>query len=402
MRVQNEFFTGDEESQKYKLISSSVNVNHEAETSVFHFKIKNNIELILENYFSQSNMFNVFFSENSIGNDIRDVFPFAYKNNFVKECFNTIDTGRSFYNECLKFDEGNIEAIVEIGVHKAEKDKVLIVLKDISKQNEKIKNEEAAKDSARSSDDILTANQILEIALDEAEKANNVKSEFLAQMSHEIRTPITVILSYIGLLKSDVLNELPNDMKELFPSMERAGRRIIRTIDLLLNVAELNAGSYICSFNKIDLYERVLESIYMEYKKDADAKGIYFNLKKECSNCSIKADEHTVAEIFRNLIDNAIKYTSIGGVEVLIKQTDDKHLNVEISDTGIGISKTYLPNLFEPFSQEEMGYTRGYEGNGLGLALAQKYAKLNGGEIFVESEKGVGSKFTVSFNLQEN
>ncbi|MBL1212684.1 MAG: HAMP domain-containing histidine kinase [Ignavibacteriae bacterium] len=399
MRVLKDFFSGDEESKKYKLIKNSVNINPDTETSVFHFTRKNNFALVLTDYFSQSESFNDFSSSQNIGKKVGEVFPFANNNNFVEKCFNTIETGKSFYDECLKFNDGNIEAIIEIGVHKTDEDKILVVLKDRSRQSDS-KAEAEDETSAQSSEDVLSANQILEIALDEAEKANNVKSEFLAQMSHEIRTPITVILSYIGLLKSDVLDDLPEDMRELFPSMERAGRRIIRTIDLLLNVAELNAGSYICSFNQIDLYERVLESIYMEYKKDADAKGIYFKLKKDCSNCFIKADEHTLSEIFRNLIDNAIKYTSIGGVEISIKQTDDDCLNVEITDTGIGISDTYLPNLFEPFSQEEMGYTRGYEGNGLGLALSQKYAKLNGGEIFVESEKGVGSKFIVSFNLK--
>ena len=217
-------------------------------------------------------------------------------------------------------------------------------------------------------------------------------------MSHEIRTPINVILSYIGLIKSEVVDLLPSDMKELFPSMERASRRIIRTIDLLLNVAELNVGTYKCNFKEIDLFDRVIENNYLDYKREATAKNIKFSLKKRTNDCLINADEHTLSEIFRNLIDNAIKYTSDGEIDVIVRRNNEKKIEVEVADSGIGADESYIPKLFEPFTQEEMGYTRSYEGNGLGLALAQKYAKLNGAKIHVQSEKGKGSSFIVRFD----
>ena len=292
---------------------------------------------------------------------------------------------KNFTSQIIKQDKSKLDCLINATLHKSEtgdSDVFQAILLDITEQVE--------------------AKRILENALDEAEKANNVKSEFLAQMSHEIRTPITVILSYIGLIKSDVIDLLTNDMRELFPSMERASKRIIRTIDLLLNVAELNAGSYQCNFQKIDLYDRVLEILYHQYKKEADAKKLEFTINNQCDQCFINADEHTVAEIFTNLVDNAIKYTPKGKVSINVNCTTDDWVEVEISDSGVGIDDRYIPKLFEPFTQEEMGYTRSYEGNGLGLALAEKYAKLNGGKIKVESKKGEGSKFTVSFKAADS
>ena len=97
------------------------------------------------------------------------------------------------------------------------------------------------------------------------------------------------------------------------------------------------------------------------------------------------------------LIDNAIKYTENGEISIVILRDKDNNLVVEIIDTGIGINKEYLQNLFEPFTQEEMGYTRKYDGNGIGLALVKKYCELNNATIEVESEKNVGSTFRIIF-----
>ena len=105
----------------------------------------------------------------------------------------------------------------------------------------------------------------------------------------------------------------------------------------------------------------------------------------------------SISQMFCNIIDNAIKYTPKNGeIEIVLYEKDDR-LFVEIADTGIGISHEYLKNLFTPFTQEEMGYTRKFEGNGLGLAIAKKYAELNNAVINVKSTKGEGSNFTVIF-----
>ena len=111
----------------------------------------------------------------------------------------------------------------------------------------------------------------------------------------------------------------------------------------------------------------------------------------------VLADHYSVTQIFQNLIDNAIKYTLKGSVKVILEDLDKERIQVVVKDSGIGISKDYISNLFSPFSQEDVGHKREFEGNGLGLALVKNYVEMNNAEIIVDSEKDRGSTFTVVF-----
>lgn len=236
------------------------------------------------------------------------------------------------------------------------------------------------------------------LAKEQAEKSDKLKSEFLAQISHEIRTPINTILSFSGLLKDELEDKIDDELKSCFVSMGNAGRRIIRTIDLILNMSEVQAGVYDYVSKYLNLASDLLDPIRNELIYIAKDKGIELKFNVLTDNAYIWADEYTVGQIINNLLDNAIKYTEKGFVEVNVYRNEKERLVLEIKDTGIGISKEYFPMLFSPFSQEEQGYTRKFEGNGLGLALVKKYCELNNADIEVESEKGVGSTFRVIFS----
>ncbi len=236
--------------------------------------------------------------------------------------------------------------------------------------------------------------RILEAKL-KAEKADKLKTDFLAQISHEIRTPLSTIMSYSQLIENETNSVVdPN----LFAGIQNSGNRIIRTVDMLLNVSQIQTNTYESNPRLIKVREEVLEKLVAEFKYPAELKGLELILLVE-EEFIIKADEYSVIQIFANLIDNAIKYTQKGRVVISALKTQEESVTISIEDTGIGISDDFLPELFKPFSQETTGYTRKYEGNGLGMALVKEYCNINHAIISVESQKNIGTTFKVTFNL---
>ncbi|MFZ1289818.1 MAG: PAS domain S-box protein [Melioribacteraceae bacterium] len=230
-----------------------------------------------------------------------------------------------------------------------------------------------------------------------AEESEKLKSQFLAQISHEIRSPINSILSFTTLLKEEIHNKINDELKSSFEIIESAGNRITRTIDLILNMSEIQTNTYEYIPRKVDIYEEILIPLVTEFKGVAFSKGIDFQLIKKSEDNIRELDPYTVMQIFANLLDNAIKYTNKGKVRIEICKNRSRNLIVNITDTGIGISNKYIPKLFKPFTQEEQGYTRKFEGNGLGLALVKNYCDLNNANISVKSKKNIGTTFKVTF-----
>ncbi|MCX6169823.1 MAG: PAS domain S-box protein [Ignavibacteriales bacterium] len=238
------------------------------------------------------------------------------------------------------------------------------------------------------------------IAKEKAEQADKLKSEFLAQMSHEIRTPLHAMLSFSRIIRDKIYGEesLNTDIDNSFEGIDISGKRIIRTIDLIVNISQLQTGSYDYKPQEVDLYNEILSKVYNEYLGIAKKSNLDFNLSKEECNTQILIDRYSVQQIIENLIDNAIRFTDKGFVNISLGMNNEKKLYIQISDTGIGMSKEYLQKIFTPFSQEEQGYTRPFDGNGLGLALIKKYCDLNNIALEVKSEKGVGTTFTLTFS----
>jgi len=235
------------------------------------------------------------------------------------------------------------------------------------------------------------AEQQLIRAKDEAVKSAQLKSNFLAQMSHEIRTPINVIVNFVNLIREKYA-EMPKDeeLEFSFEAIDSAGHRIIRTIDMILNMSQLQAGGFSPKIERIELNQEIINPLCREFSSSAEERGIKLIFAETEQDYIVLGDNYATKQIFSNLIDNALKYTREGSVEIIIEEEETSILGI-IKDTGIGIEQKFLEVIFEPFSQEEEGYSRKYEGNGLGLALVKNYCELNKYEIKIESQKGEGT-----------
>ncbi len=246
---------------------------------------------------------------------------------------------------------------------------------------------------------IKEAENAMKEAKELAEKSDRLKSEFLAQMSHEIRTPLSSIMGFSSLLQQELIGKLDDDLIQGFDIFNSSGKRIYRTIDLILNMSEIKSGIYKPRYRFINIYDSIILPLFKEYKSIAEQKEIEFKIIKTTDLLTSSFDEYALTQIFRNLIDNAVKYTKKGKVEILIFKPQEKFLTVEIRDTGIGISEEFLPNIFNLFSQEKQGYTRPYDGNGLGLALVKGYADIIGAKLEFDSKKNAGTTFRVIFSI---
>ena len=182
-----------------------------------------------------------------------------------------------------------------------------------------------------------------------------------------------------------------------FNAIDKANNRIIRSIDLIINMSEIQLGIYEPTVDKLNLKDDILADIILQYKYSAKKKNIEINFNAKLENPIILGDRYSVTQIFANLTDNAIKYTNSGEINISIDNSSNDKIQVLIEDTGVGIAEDYIPILFDSFTQEERGYTRKFEGNGLGLALVKQYCELNNASISVKSKKGVGTKFIVEF-----
>jgi signal transduction histidine kinase len=236
----------------------------------------------------------------------------------------------------------------------------------------------------------------LKVALVKAEEAKKLKEYFVSQISHEIRSPLNVIMGYADLLSEELKNQNDGELLPILLSMKNNSKRLYRTFDLLLNISLLQTGKYAIRYENVDLYA-LIKTLFLEFNSLAEEKGIIFNLHKEIpGDVFVVADHYAISQVITNIIDNSIKYTLKGHIDINI-YIRDENLCVDISDTGKGMSEEYIKNLFIPFSQEDMGYSREFDGTGLGLAIVKSFADLNKAKINVKSEINVGTTFTIIF-----
>ncbi len=255
------------------------------------------------------------------------------------------------------------------------RDAVQIVIRDITERK-------------RAESEIIAAKE-------RAEQSDRLKDAFIANISHEIRTPLNVILGYSSLIMAELADRIRSEELTFFESIERGGQRLMRTVEHILNISSIQAGTFELHPEPLDVNLRV-EKLVLDLRSLATEKGLTIDTINENPGAMIIADRYCLDQALTNLIENAIKFTNRGGVTVRTYK-QDRRVCIEVSDTGIGISAEYLPKVFNVFSQEIIGYTRPFEGLGLGLALTKRYVEFNSGSITVKSRKGMGTTFTLRF-----
>ncbi|MFQ5571100.1 MAG: PAS domain S-box protein, partial [Rhodothermales bacterium] len=228
-------------------------------------------------------------------------------------------------------------------------------------------------------------------AREKAEELNRLKTTFLTNMSHEIRTPLTAIIGFSAILAG----EASDDQKELVEMVEQSGKRLLNTLNTVLDLSMLEAGSLTLENEWFDMVEAVRENM-QGGQSFAKEKGVHLEFIAPEYDVPVFLDRTCLERIVNHLIDNAIKFTDSGTVTVTVK-ADPAYVRVRVADTGVGIDEAFLPHLFDAFKQESTGLTRSYGGTGLGLAVTKRMVTLMGGEIVVESQKEEGSVFEVAF-----
>jgi PAS domain S-box-containing protein len=238
----------------------------------------------------------------------------------------------------------------------------------------------------------------LKAAVIKAESADRLKSAFLATMSHELRTPLNSIIGFSGILLQKLVGPLNAEQEKQLGMVQGSAHHLLELINDVLDISKIEAGQ-IYIFNGIfDIGNAVRKSVE-KINILAEKKGLVLKTTIHPEIIEIDSDRRRVEQILINLLNNAVKFTEHGEVQISCQKENDEVIT-RIKDTGIGIKPEEIEILFKPFQQIDTGITRQYEGTGLGLSICKRFVEMLGGRIWVESEWGKGSAFTFTLPLK--
>jgi signal transduction histidine kinase len=228
---------------------------------------------------------------------------------------------------------------------------------------------------------------------EDTRSASQAKSDFLAVMSHELRTPLNAILGYADLVLLGVPGSVPDKTRDYVERIRGAAHDLLRLVEEVLTFARLESGKEKLRTEILDVNAAVREAIAL-LEPAATQKGIRIAFELPDTGVEIESDASKLRQILYNVLSNAVKFTQQGVVRVSLA-TEPSGVRVVVRDTGIGIPREHIEQIFAPFWQVEQTSTRRFGGAGLGLGVARELARLLGGDLTAESEVGVGSTFTL-------
>ncbi len=242
--------------------------------------------------------------------------------------------------------------------------------------------------------EIKKSREELLVAKEKAEESDKLKSVFLANISHELRTPLNGILGFTDVLRTELDDPEYKDMANI---IHNSGNRLLDTLNSIIDLSIIESQKMEIEYTEISLFKWMAEQTAL-FMAAASSKNLDLIAEIEDESTLVSSDLRLLTNLLNNLIDNAIKYTYEGGINIkasVINNKEDARLKLEVIDTGIGIEEDKVQRIFDKFRQASEGQSRKFEGAGLGLTLCQKYVEILGGEISLESRVDYGSHFTV-------
>ncbi len=342
-----------------------------------------------------------------------DEYPFIDNTNIVNEGIKSIVAVPLFVNDYLigilyiddfsprEWTEREIEFITLLGIQASYAIEKFKLINDIAQKNRELQelNERLEEKVIEKTSELVRVNK-------ELEKSNKLKSQFIATMSHELRTPISSVLGFSELLLDETFGPLTEKQRKYVTTIYNSGGHLLQLINNILDIAKIESGQMELRYESFLVPQAISEAENI-IKPLLEKKKQKFTLKINEKVSIIRADRVKFKQILYNLLSNAVKFTPDGGEITVEADIIDgmktgisnlsipvRQLRISVIDTGIGIKKEDQEIIFSEFVQIDSSFSRKYEGTGLGLALTKKFVELLGGNIYVESEEGKGSKFT--------
>jgi len=268
---------------------------------------------------------------------------------------------------------------------------------ELTTQSEELMSQ--AEELQMQSEELQTTTRELQNKNNELERLADQKTRFLAGLSHELRAPLNAVISFSDVLLDKVVGELNQQQERYLHEILNSGQHLLNLINDLLDLSKIEVGRVDLEIRELDPAIPLEEALSM-VGADVSRKQLEVTNLVNAGDCMVVADKGKLKQIFLNLLTNAVKFTPVGGKITIGSACDSQKVKMWVADTGIGISPEYHEAIFEEFNQVASKGSE-YAGTGLGLSITKKLIELQGGEILVQSEEGVGSTFIFTLPISE-